>query len=173
MPNLKHIKLVIFDVDGVLTDGSIITNDQGVEAKRFHVRDGLAIKLAQKAGLEIAVITGRATRSVNLRITELGIKYLIQGASNKAASLQQINKLTNTTPQQVAYLGDDLIDLPAMTKINYPMAVADAADPVKHISKFITTAPGGRGAVRQAIEHILKSQNKWDKIVNHYLTLEA
>ncbi len=173
MPNLNHIKLLILDVDGVLTDGSIIVNDQGVEAKRFHVRDGLAIKIAQNAGLQIAVITGRATNAVNLRITELGIKHLIQGAKNKATALKQINKLTNTTPQQVAYVGDDLIDLPAMTKINYPIAVADAAEPVQHIAKFITTAPGGKGAVRQAIEHILQAQNKWDDIVKYYLNLQA
>ena len=164
------IKLLVFDVDGVLTDGSIIVDDNGVESKRFHVRDGFAIKAAMRLGLRIGVITGRSTRAVKARMTELGIDLLIQGADNKAVALAAMCERAGVTPDQTAYVGDDLIDLPAMLRCGYPIAVADAAEEVRAVASYVTATPGGRAAARDAVEHILKAQGLWAQIVDRYTT---
>jgi 3-deoxy-D-manno-octulosonate 8-phosphate phosphatase (KDO 8-P phosphatase) len=164
----RDIRLIVFDVDGVLTDGGIIVNDLGHESKRFHVRDGFAIRAAMKIGLHIGVITGRTSRSVLLRITELQVPLLLQGVTNKAAALEQLCQRAEVSPLDTAYLGDDLIDLPAMLRCGYPMAVADAVDEVRAHATYVTTRPGGHGAAREAIEHILKSQGRWEALVQQY-----
>jgi len=160
-----QIKLIIFDVDGVLTDGGLYLNDAGQQMKRFNVNDGLGIKLAQKAGIEVAVLTGKVSEVVHHRMTELGIEHYIQGSRDKGADVHAIEKMAGVSLDQTAYMGDDLIDLPAFAKVGYPMAPANATDEVKAAAMFITNKSGGHGAAREAIEHILKAQGKWDGIV--------
>ena len=165
---LPPIKLIIFDVDGVLTDGSIIISDDGVESKRFHARDGLAIKAAMAAGLKVAVLTARASRALTLRMVEIGVDLVVQRAPSKVIGLETLCQRAGVMPEEVAYVGDDLVDLPVMVRCAYPIAVADAVDEVRAEARYVTTARGGHGAAREAIEHILKAQNRWDEVVERY-----
>lgn len=166
--DMQAIRMIVFDVDGVLTDGSIMLDDQGVETKRFHVRDGSGIASALAVGLKVGVITGRSSRVVTLRMAELRVPYLLQHCKDKGQGLETLCQEAGVLPEQCAYLGDDLIDLPAMMRCGYPMAVADAAAEVRQVAKFTTDLPGGRGAARQAIEHILKAQQKWGQVLERY-----
>lgn len=165
---LTSIKLIIFDVDGVLTDGAIIVNDQGVESKHFHVRDGFAIRAAMSVGLKIGVLTGRSSRCVNLRMTEIGVDLLLQGAKDKAVGLETLCQRAGVDLEETAYVGDDLVDLPAMLRCGYPIAVADAVAEVRDEASYVTAAPGGRAAAREVIEHILKAQGRWDEVLEQY-----
>ncbi len=167
---LDTIQLIVFDCDGVLTDGSIYVDDHGHETKRFYVRDGFAMKLAPTMGLQVAVMTGRGSRSVAMRMSELGIENYMQKVSDKGKALEQLCAKLNLTPQQAAFVGDDLIDIPAMRRAGLPIAVADAAQEVRDIAQFITHAPGGRGAARESVEHILKAQGKWETFLKKYQT---
>ncbi len=168
MPDLSDIKLIVFDVDGVLTDGSILIDDHGVETKRFHVRDGFALRAAIEAGVKVGIVTGRASRAVSLRMAELGIDLVLQGASNKLAGFETICQRAGVLPEQAAYVGDDLMDLPPMVSSGYAVAVADAVELVREAAQFITASPGGRGAAREAVEHILRAQNRWDAVLDRY-----
>ena len=168
MPSLADIKLIVFDVDGVLTDGGIYVDDRGIEMKRFHVRDGFAIRAAISLGMRIGVLTGRSTRAVTLRMAELGVGLLIQGARDKATALQTLCQQGGVLPEEVAYVGDDLIDLPAMRRCGYPMAVADAVEDVLAAARYVTNCNGGHGAGREAIEHVLQAQGRWDEVVGRY-----
>ena len=165
---IASIAMIVFDVDGVLTDGSIVVNDLGIESKRFHVRDGFAIRAAMRVGLKVGVITGRSSRVVTLRMGELGVELFMQGAKDKGSALVQLCERAGVEPAQTAYLGDDLIDLPAMMRCGYPMAVADAAAEVREVARYTTHAIGGHAAAREAIEHVLKAQHKWAKVVEMY-----
>jgi 3-deoxy-D-manno-octulosonate 8-phosphate phosphatase (KDO 8-P phosphatase) len=158
-----QIKLLCLDVDGVLTDGSILIDDHGVETKRFHVRDGSGIRMWLNLGLHIALITGRSGNVVKHRAKELGITHIIQGSKDKCADCHGILKTLGYDMSHTAMLGDDLPDLPLLKAVAYPMAVADASPEVKQRAAFTTLLPGGRGAVREAIEHLLKAQNRWDE----------
>lgn len=164
----ESIQLLVFDVDGVLTDGSIFLDDDGKETKRFHVRDGFAIKAAMSLGLKVGILTGRSSRVVTHRMMELGVHLVIQGAPDKAIGFETLCQLAAVDPTNAAYLGDDLIDLPAMLRSGYPMAVADAVTEVRGEARFVTSTPGGRAAAREAIEHILKAQGRWDEVVERY-----
>jgi len=166
--DLKSIQMIVFDVDGVLTDGSIMIDDNGVETKRFHVRDGSGIAAAMYVGLKVGVITGRASRVVTLRMSELRVPYLLQHCKNKAQGLETICVQAGVLPEHCAYLGDDLIDLPAMLRCGYRMAVRDAAKEVRDEAHFVTQAKGGHGAAREAIEHIIKAQGKWETVLERY-----
>jgi len=168
MTTPADIQLIVFDVDGVLTDGSILLSDTGVESKRFHVRDGLAMRAAMDAGIQIGVLTGRSSRAVTLRMTELGIDLFLQGMKDKRTGLETLCTRAGVTPEQCAYVGDDLIDLPAMRRCGYPIAVADAVEPVRICARYVTHAEGGRGAAREAIEHVLGANGVWDNIVERY-----
>jgi 3-deoxy-D-manno-octulosonate 8-phosphate phosphatase (KDO 8-P phosphatase) len=168
MANPTDIKLIVFDVDGVLTDGSIVLDDRGVETKRFYVRDGFAIRAAMEMGLRVGVLTGRASIAVTHRMVELGIDLLLQGTRDKLYGLETLCQQAHLDPQQSAYVGDDLIDLPAMLRCGYPMAVADAVAEVRDEARYVTTLPGGRGAARDAIEHVLRAQGRWDELVERY-----
>ena len=150
-----NIKLIVFDVDGVLTDGSIIVDDMGRESKRFYVRDGAAIKAVMGLGMKVGVVTGRSSRSVLLRVTELGIEHYLPGVTDKLVGLETVCQRAGVLPEEAAYVGDDLIDIPAMVRCGYPIAVADAAEEAKAAAKYITKACGGRGVAREAIEHVL------------------
>lgn len=168
MTETSNIKMIIFDVDGVLTDGTILIDDHGVETKRFHVRDGMAIRVAQQMGLKVAALTSRTTRAVSLRLGELGVDPVLQGATDKAVGLETICRKAGVLPEQCAYVGDDLLDLPALLRCGLPVAVADAAEEVKAEAKHVTAAPGGHGAAREVIEHILKAQGRWDDMLKQY-----
>jgi 3-deoxy-D-manno-octulosonate 8-phosphate phosphatase (KDO 8-P phosphatase) len=165
---LNDIQMIVFDVDGVLTDGSITIDDAGQETKRFFVRDGSGIAAALRVGLKVAVITGRSSRAVNHRIRELRIPYLLQGCLDKARGLETLCAEAGVQPEHCAYLGDDLVDLPAMLRCGYRMAVADAVAEVREEAHYTTTTPGGRGAAREAIEHIIKGQGKWEQVLERY-----
>ncbi|MCC6581254.1 MAG: HAD-IIIA family hydrolase [Phycisphaeraceae bacterium] len=168
MPHTPSIKMIVFDVDGVLTDGGIIVSDHGVESKRFHVRDGFAIKAAMKVGMQVGVITGRSTMAVTLRMTDLGVRHVLQGCGDKLVGLERLCQNAGVLPEETAYVGDDLIDLPALLRCGYPIAVKDAVEEVRAGVRYVTSVPGGYGAAREAIEHVLKLLGKWDQIVDQY-----
>ncbi|MBI1335867.1 MAG: HAD-IIIA family hydrolase [Phycisphaera sp.] len=168
MVSATAVKLICLDVDGVLTDGSIIVNDLGQETKRFFVRDGFAIRAAMSMGIQVGVITGRSSRCVNHRLEELGVSLVMQGQHDKRIALETLCQRAGVDLSQSAYLGDDLIDLPALMRCGYPMAVADAVEEVREVAKYVTQAPGGRGAVREAVDHILKQQGRWDELLERY-----
>ena len=170
LKNAVNIKLIVFDVDGVLTDGKLILGENGNEYKSFHVRDGQGLVMLLKTECNVAVITARTSNIVAERMASLGIKYIYQGEKNKGAALIKLIDQLNITLTEVAYVGDDVIDLPAMSKVALPIAVADAHPEVKKLAKFITENNGGQGAVREICELIMTAQNNFDKQIKAYLS---
>jgi 3-deoxy-D-manno-octulosonate 8-phosphate phosphatase (KDO 8-P phosphatase) len=164
----ERIELLGLDVDGVLTDGSIYLDDDGRETKRFNVRDGFGIRLWQKMGFRVAIITGRSGRAVQHRAAELGIELLTQGAADKVAAAEALAEETGLRLDQMAYLGDDWPDLRILRRVGYPMAVADANPRVLAVSAFTTTRPGGHGAAREAVEHLLHAKGLLDRALKLY-----
>jgi len=164
----KKIKLLLLDVDGVLTDGSIIYGEADQEFKLFNVKDGLGIKLAQAARIQIGIITGRTSEVVKKRADELNIEILHQGQKDKLEAYEQIKKQFNLTDNQIAYIGDDLNDLTLIQQVGLSIAVNDACDEVKKEVDYITEKPGGKGAVREVTELILKNQGKWHALMGSY-----
>ena len=163
------IKLLVLDVDGVLTDGRIIYTAEGNEIKAFHVRDGSGLAYWQKLGKQVALISGRKTKSVDVRAQELGIRLVRQGAVDKVATFRQLLVQLGLRPEQAAAVGDDLPDLPVLRAAGLALVVADAAPEVRAAAHYVTVAHGGRGAVREAIELILKHQGHWDGVVSGWL----
>lgn len=163
------IKIVGFDVDGVLTDGRIIVHDDGQESKNFHSRDGLGLKFLMRCGIEPVIITGRQSRVVEIRANDLGISELHQSVADKWPVFEDILKRRGLEPHQAAFAGDDLIDLPIMTRVGLAMAPADASAEVLAAAHYISRFNGGQGAVRQMVEFILKAQGRWEEVVRHYL----
>ena len=159
----KPIRLILSDVDGVLTDGSIILDNQGIETKVFYVRDGLAIKLWQKAGFTFGILTARNSQVVKIRAAELGIDIVRQGFSEKLPAARAILEATRVQASEVCYIGDDLQDLAVMYEVGLAVAVADAATEVRQAAAWVTTAPGGRGAVRELVERLLKAKGRWEE----------
>jgi len=164
----RGIELILSDVDGVLTDGAIIYDNQGVESKRFHVRDGHAVKLWKRAGGRFGIVTARNSHIVEVRAAELGVRWVRQGVDNKLATVRQLTAELGLTAPQVAYIGDDLPDLPALRHVGLGVAVADACEEVRQAADHVTIAKGGCGAVREMIELILKSQQRWDDLIKSY-----
>ncbi len=162
----RKIKLLILDVDGVMTDGRIILDNQGNELKAFHVRDGHGIKLAQKAGIVIGLISGRSSEVVNIRARELGIMEVHQGAHEKEAAYETIIKKYGYEDDEVAFIGDDVVDVPVLQRVGLAVTVADADPAVKPHVDMVTEAAGGRGAVREVINIILQNRGtkKFSKI---------
>ena len=158
---LGSIELLVLDVDGVLTDGLIIVDDLGVESKHFHVKDGAAIALWHKLGKKTAILSGRSARCVDVRAAELGIHPVIQGASDKGEALRTLMLELNLKPDQTAFMGDDLADLPAMELAGFSACPNDGAAEVRAYADFVTQAQGGRGAVREVVETLLKAQGSW------------
>jgi 3-deoxy-D-manno-octulosonate 8-phosphate phosphatase (KDO 8-P phosphatase) len=156
----KHIKLILLDVDGVLTDGRIILDNRGNELKAFHVRDGHGIKLAQRTGIIIGIITGRKSEVVNIRARELGITEVHQGVRDKITFYDRILKKYGFRDSEVAYMGDDVVDLAIFKRVGFAVTVADADPAIKPFIDLVTRAPGGRGAVRELINLILKKQGR-------------
>jgi 3-deoxy-D-manno-octulosonate 8-phosphate phosphatase (KDO 8-P phosphatase) len=165
----KLIKLLILDVDGVLTDGRLFFDHQGNEYKSFHARDGHGIKLLRQTGVDVAIISGRASASVALRMKMLGIEHVYQGHENKRAAFNDVLEKMNIAPRQAAYVGDDLLDLPIMTRVGLSIAVNDANFAVKQRADWCTMLPGGQGAVREVCDLIMQAQGHFDDVVNAYL----
>jgi len=160
-----RIELLLLDVDGVLTDGSVTYTDDGREIKSFHVRDGSGIKAWQRSGKRVAILSGRSSPAVNRRATELGIELVVQGADDKLVALRRILEETGLRADQVCAIGDDLPDLPVLMACGLGIAVADAVKELKEAAAFVTNTPGGRGAVREAIEWLMRGQGTWDEAV--------
>ncbi len=174
MTSLQNISVLALDVDGVLTDGTIIfTQYTGEENKKFHVHDGLGISLWIKSGLDVILISGRKAQCVKIRAKELGIKHVIQGSKDKIQDLDNLLNKLGVTPQQVAYVGDDLPDIAIMNHVGYSIAVNDAAEEVRNNSNWITPRNGGHGAVRDAVEHILKETGSWQDAIASLNTTTA
>jgi len=165
----RKLKLLILDVDGVLTDGRLFFDDNGKEYKCFHARDGHGIKLLRQTGVEIAVISGRKSNSVALRMKSLGIDYVYQGHENKIAAFTEIIQSLSIEPEQTAHVGDDLLDLPVMTRVGLSIAVNDANDAVKDYADWTTNTPGGLGAVREVCDFIMQAQGTFDDILKGYM----
>lgn len=165
----KQVKLLVLDVDGVLTDGRLFFDNDGTEYKCFHARDGHGIKLLQQTGVQIAVISGRKSNSVALRMKSLGINHVYQGHENKRAAFAELLVTTGFTLDQCAYVGDDILDLPIMLKVGLAIAVQDANFAVKERAHWCTSLPGGQGAVREVCDLIMQAQGSFDKVLDAYL----
>ncbi|GAA4431808.1 KdsC family phosphatase [Bremerella cremea] len=164
----QSIELLLTDVDGVLTDGGVILNNEGVESKQFHIRDGLGFRLWRQAGFKCGLITGRNSQVVRLRAQELSMDVVRQGIHDKATVAEEVLKQYGLQPEQLAYVGDDLIDLGVIRLAGLGIAVADAADEVKSAADYVTKTPGGRGAIREVIEVILKAKKVWNDIIQTF-----
>ncbi len=165
---LKKIKLLLLDVDGVLTNGSIIYNDSGEEIKVFNVKDGLGIRLLMEAGINVCIITGRESGALKHRCKNLGIDLFFQGVKDKGSLLDLVFRQTGAAPDETAFIGDDLLDLSIMNMIGTPIAVSDAHDSVIQKASIVTTAKGGKGAVREISEAILRAKGLWENILKRY-----
>jgi len=164
------IDLLVLDVDGVLTDGSVTLTASGEEIKSFHVRDGSGMKYWQRVGKRIALITGRGSPAVLRRAEELGVDVVRLNSLDKLATYRAMLQEMGVEESRVAAMGDDLPDLPILRHCALPIAVADAVDEVRQAAAYVTRRPGGRGAVREAIEHILRPAGLWDEVLARYLT---
>ena len=162
---LKHIELLLLDVDGVMTDGRIIWDANGTEIKFFNVKDGHGIKLVQRAGIQVGIITGRVSPVVDLRAKELGIEILYQGSLRKQESYDEIKQRTGLADHQIAYMGDDLIDVPVMRRVGFSAAPADALPEVQKVADYVAKARGGWGAVRELCDLLLKGRGVWQELV--------
>lgn len=166
--DLRQIKLLLLDVDGVMTDGRIIYDNDGGESKAFDVKDGHGLKLLQRAGIRVGIITGRQSAIVDRRAAELGIDLVYQGAKDKRLPFQEILQRLQLTPAEVAYVGDDIVDLPVMRQVGFAATVADAIEDVKTFADLVTRRRGGRGAVREICDHLLKESGRWSAVTRHY-----
>jgi 3-deoxy-D-manno-octulosonate 8-phosphate phosphatase (KDO 8-P phosphatase) len=164
----KKIRLLMLDVDGVMTNGKIIINSNGIETKIFDVRDGHGIKMLMREGIDVIIITGRESEIVNMRAKELGIREVYQKVLKKIDKYEEILREKNLKDEDVCYIGDDLVDLPILRRVGFAIAVADSIDDIKRYVHYITKRRGGDGAVREVTELILKSQNRWDEVVKRY-----
>lgn len=164
----QNIKLVLSDVDGVLTNGGVTLDNRGIESKTFHIRDGSGIKIWQRAGHQFGVVTGRNSHIVQLRMAELDVQIVRQGVTDKLAVVRQIISELELETENVCYIGDDLPDLPALRIAGMAVSVADAAEEVRRESHYVTSVGGGRGAVRETLEVILKNQRRWDDLIQKY-----
>ncbi|HEB74918.1 MAG TPA: HAD-IIIA family hydrolase [Nitrospirae bacterium] len=163
------IRLLILDVDGVLTDGGIILDNEGNEFKSFHVRDGHGIKLLIRKGVDVAIITGRHSKVVERRAHELGVKEVHQRCLNKVIAYEQIKEKFSLQDEEIAYIGDDVVDIPILRRVGLPVTVADASEDVRRFSAFVTANRGGRGAVREITDLILKAKGFWKGIIDDYV----
>jgi 3-deoxy-D-manno-octulosonate 8-phosphate phosphatase (KDO 8-P phosphatase) len=166
---MTGLRLLLFDVDGVLTDGTILVNGDGSESKQFSIRDGAAIVWAQRAGLSIGLLSARTAHATALRAAQLGIRIVVQGAADKLSGYEGILATEALTDQQVGYMGDDLQDLPVLRRAGFSAAPADAAPEVRASVQWVSARGGGHGAVRECIEHVLRAQGTWKTIADEYL----
>ena len=165
----RKVQLLALDVDGVLTDRRIILGSDGIHVKSFDVRDGFGLVLARDAGLKIAIITAEESNIVTLRAKQLKIHWVAQAARDKAKAFQQLLTHFRLRPERIAYIGDDLLDLPVLKRVGFSATVADAAAEVKSRVHYVAALPGGRGAVREVVELILRAQGHWPAIMKRFL----
>ena len=166
--DLKKIKLLLLDVDGVMTDGRITYDNDGGETKSFDVKDGHGLKLVQRVGIRVGIITGRQSSIVARRAAELGIELVYQGIKDKSLPFREILEKLALLPEEVAYVGDDVVDLPIMRQVGFAATVADAVDDVKPYAHMVTKRCGGRGAVREVCDFLLKESGRWSAVTSHY-----
>jgi len=164
----SRIRLLLFDVDGVLTDGVVLMHADGSESKGFHIRDGAAIVWAQRAGLTVGLLSARSSGATSLRAAQLAVRLVMQGVSSKLSAYEQIVRDAGLEDAAVAYMGDDLLDLPVIARAGLSGAPADAAPEVRARVDWVSGAGGGRGAAREFIELVLRAQNRWDGITRDY-----
>ncbi len=164
----KTIELVIFDIDGVLTDGSLFIGDDGQEYKAFNSKDGHGIRMMQECGIQAAILTGRESNVVIHRAKDLGIKHVLQGYRDKRPAFQELLKTTGIKPENICYVGDDVVDLPVMVQVGFAVAVADAHEKVKEHAHWVTEAAGGRGAGRELCELLMASRGLLEVKLNSY-----
>jgi 3-deoxy-D-manno-octulosonate 8-phosphate phosphatase (KDO 8-P phosphatase) len=165
---MPEIRCVCVDVDGVLTDGRIFMDAEGRSARAFHVHDGFAIRWFQKLGGVVVILSGKQSEAVAARARELGIQHVIQGSADKLADLRALAARLELDLSAIAFVGDDLPDLPPMRACGLPVAVANAVPAVKAVAKFVTARPGGEGALREAIEHVMKRSGRWNEVLEFY-----
>lgn len=165
---LKTIELLLLDVDGVMTDGGIIYDGNGLETKVFNVKDGHGIKMLQRAGIQVGIITGRSSAVVTARARELGIGLLYQGALKKLESYEDVKLKTGLADSQIAYMGDDIIDVPVLRRVGFAATPLDALSEAKKAAHYIASCNGGRGAVREVCDLILKGRGAWDEVMARY-----
>jgi YrbI family 3-deoxy-D-manno-octulosonate 8-phosphate phosphatase len=166
---LASIELILSDVDGVLTDGGLYFDNEGIESKKFHIRDGLGIKLWQRAGCRFGILTARTSQIVRLRAAELGVDLVRQGFENKLPAAQEVIRQLRLSPEQVCYVGDDLTDLPVLSYVGLGVAVSDASPDVLQRADLVTTHGGGQGAIRELIEMLLRAKGRWEDLIEKYL----
>jgi 3-deoxy-D-manno-octulosonate 8-phosphate phosphatase (KDO 8-P phosphatase) len=165
----RRIRLVLFDVDGVLTDGKILLHADGTESKQFDIKDGTGIVLAQRAGLRVGFLSARTSASTAQRAAQLGVTLLHQGVASKLETYERIVAALIVDDEQVAYMGDDVVDLPVLARAGLAAAPADAREDVRSRVHWVSLARGGDGAARDLIEVILRAQDKWDTILREYM----
>jgi 3-deoxy-D-manno-octulosonate 8-phosphate phosphatase (KDO 8-P phosphatase) len=165
----RGIKLAVFDVDGVMTSGALFLGDDGQEYKAFNSLDGHGLKMLRTSGVQLAIITGRRSNVVEHRSRNLGIAHVFQGVEDKLEAYRRLLELTGVEPEAVAYMGDDVIDLPVMIRAGLAATVPAAPDDVKRHAHWVSTREGGAGAVRELCEFILRAQGSWDKLLATYL----
>jgi 3-deoxy-D-manno-octulosonate 8-phosphate phosphatase (KDO 8-P phosphatase) len=163
-----RIRLLVFDVDGVLTDGVIFMHSDGSETKGFHIRDGAAIVWAQRMGIPVALLSARHSGATTQRAAQLAIRTVVQGVGSKLQAYEQILRDAGLPDEEVAFMGDDLLDLPVLARVGLAAAPADAATEVLEQAHWVSTRQGGRGAVREFIEMVLRAQDRWDDVLGEY-----
>jgi 3-deoxy-D-manno-octulosonate 8-phosphate phosphatase (KDO 8-P phosphatase) len=164
----QNLRLLLFDVDGVLTDGSVVISADGFEAKAFYIRDGAALVWAKRAGLEVGFLSGRSSEATRRRAAELGISILIQGETDKRIGYAKVVTEHGFADEEIGYMGDDLFDLPVIGRVGLSAAPADAVDEVRAQVDWISRHNGGRGAVREFVELVLKARGRWDALARRY-----
>jgi 3-deoxy-D-manno-octulosonate 8-phosphate phosphatase (KDO 8-P phosphatase) len=167
-----RIRLFLFDVDGVLTDGTVVMHADGSESKGFHIRDGAAIVWAQRAGLTVGLLSARSSGATAHRAAQLAVRIVEQGVKSKLKTYEQIVRDVRVTDADVAYMGDDLLDLPVLARVGLSAAPADAAAEVRERVDWVSEEGGGRGAVRELIEMVLRAQRRWDDVLRQYVSQE-
>ena len=165
---ILRVKLLVMDVDGILTDGRIIYDSGGRQLKFFDVQDGFGVHLLRRAGIEAAIITAKRSRVVTRRAKDFKLKYVYQDCSDKLKALEGIIRKLKLSPEQVCYMGDDLLDMPAFKRCGFAVSVPNAVDEIKQEAHYVTRKEGGRGAVREVCDLIIKAQGKWEKAVYRY-----
>jgi 3-deoxy-D-manno-octulosonate 8-phosphate phosphatase (KDO 8-P phosphatase) len=160
---------MVFDVDGVLTDGAIIWQDDGFDAKVFDVKDGVGILLLRKARIEVAFVSGRKSRAVEARAKDLGVRFVRMGVEDKLAEVRSVMVEAGVREEEIGYVGDDLPDLAVLRRVGFSAAPADAVPEVKTVVEYVTKAPGGHGCAREVAERVLKAQQRWAGVVESYL----
>ena len=165
---IKKIKVLLLDVDGVLTDGKIIYDSRGRDSKFFDVHDGMGVYLLKKCGIPSVLITAKGSRAIKPRAKDMRVDIVFEDVSPKTSVLEKICKIYKVTAQELCFVGDDLVDLCLMKKVGFPVAVANAALEIKNVAVYVTAKSGGRGAVRELAELILKTQGKWGEALKAY-----